>query len=393
MKHLNVTIPDPQIVEITNGLRGQRGLPGDKGEQGEPGQSIRLLGAWQDNIAYVPLDAVTDRSSISPSLRSLYVHRSLSTGHPGSQPPLSGNAPVGVPPYEALTWWSEIGLIDLGGALGGIWQVTQPGHGFSRPGTPVTAQNGLYILAGADVPQDAAVAVVREVIDANRFTLQSTGFLQNVPQFLNVSNPTTWDINRTYYLSPVDGRVQETPPAGVVVQTIFTVINIQPSGLADVVVTLSNDLPVVPLPDPIPAPATTDQKLDNISGSFDGVQTVFDLSVGGSPLLFPTSAVSMTIYVDGNPQEPLVDYSVIDNGSGFAAISFIEPPEIYEQFWGIYTLALDVAPSTSAGPAFPPNVPPGTLHYLTSAPAGLYLFFDDGNSTQWVLTDSPGEAP
>lgn len=41
--------------------------------------------------------------------------------------------------------------------------------------------------------------------------------------------------------------------------------------------------------------------------------------------------------------------------------------------------------SITTGATFPPAPGPGDLHYLTVDPVGLYLYLDDGDSTQWVL--------
>lgn len=48
--------------------------------------------------------------------------------------------------------------------------------------------------------------------------------------------------------------------------------------------------------------------------------------------------------------------------------------------------------SITSGPAFPENPEPGDLHYRTVETAGLYVFFEDEDSTQWVQTNGGGGA-
>lgn len=381
MEQFTVTRQSPQVVQVSQ-ARGPEGPPGNQGPAGAQGASIRMAGQWSSGQQYGPLDAVTWRSTVSGAVTSLYIHR---TADP--------SAPVGVPPNEAPSFWSEIGIQSINDAIGGVWRVEQPQHGIVRIGTPVTIENGAYRPASSQVADAAAVAIVRDIPDADTLVLQSDGFAPGLNPAVNVTPPNTWTAGSSYWLSPVEGRVQEVPPAGNVAQIVFRVVTVHGDGSADAVVVMSNDLPIVPAPDPVPAPATTDQKVDDISGQFDGVRTIFDLTVATAPIPYPAAATAFVVYIDGNPQEPLVDFTIIDNGAGNAAISFTEPPRGYELFASMYTLALGVAPSVTFGPTLPVGVPPGTQHFLTTEPTGLYIFFNDGDSSQWVQADGFGSAP
>jgi hypothetical protein len=43
--------------------------------------------------------------------------------------------------------------------------------------------------------------------------------------------------------------------------------------------------------------------------------------------------------------------------------------------------------TTTIGPTFPDQPLVGDLHYMTQQPVGLYIWYDDGDSTQWVMTN------
>ena len=46
--------------------------------------------------------------------------------------------------------------------------------------------------------------------------------------------------------------------------------------------------------------------------------------------------------------------------------------------------------SVTTGPTFPTSPTPGDLHYKTVETVGLYVYYDDGDSTQWVQTNGSG---
>jgi len=92
-------------------------------------------------------------------------------------------------------------------------------------------------------------------------------------------------------------------------------------------------------------------KLDNISSSFNGSSTSFELAVSGTPY-YPVSANTLGIYVGGVAQEPIVSYSV--SGSN---IVFTEAPASGLTFWGVGygTTAVatlnGIVPGSSGSPA------------------------------------------
>ena len=198
------TIYDSTIptVIVHNGLRGAQGLVGDKGDGGDPGDSINVTGQWQSGATYGPLDAVTWRSSGSEGVQSLFVQissvpASVSTTEPQDEP----------------ARWSEIGLTEVNGALGSVWRVVQPGHGFLSTGTPVayTAGSG-YVPASASNPATVPIALVREVVDANEFILQSSGGMPLADDV--VSDTGSFVDGAFYYVSAVAGLLTQTAPTG-----------------------------------------------------------------------------------------------------------------------------------------------------------------------------------
>jgi hypothetical protein len=95
------------------------------------------------------------------------------------------------------------------------------------------------------------------------------------------------------------------------------------------------------------SPSSTSQikVLDDISGSFDGIETTFALTSNASPIT-PASSQSLIINLGGVIQDPTDDYSV----SG-ANLIFSTPPVNGLSFSGI-----------SLGPAIPINtIPDGTV--------------------------------
>lgn len=69
--------------------------------------------------------------------------------------------------------------------------------------------------------------------------------------------------------------------------------------------------------------------IDNIAASFDGITTIFQLSVNGTPYT-PQNEQQLIISIDGTILQPIVDYQV--SGS---TISFTNPPSNGQSFSGI----------------------------------------------------------
>ena len=82
------------------------------------------------------------------------------------------------------------------------------------------------------------------------------------------------------------------------------------------------------------------RKLDDISGSFNGSTTTFDLQVDSSDI-YPGAATALLISVGGVLQEPKTAYTLASNGK---QITFATAPSTSEDFFGVVLgQAIDVA--------------------------------------------------
>lgn len=197
---------DVQLVVVHDGRRGVKGNPGRKGDKGDDGRSIRVLGPWHPNTTYCPGDAVTGRSRLMPGLTSMYLQRSsvacsLSTLEPWTDP----------------SRWDEVNSHSWGNTFGGIWEVYQLNHGFTRVGQPVgySWQANRYTLASAAADDELGIAVVRAVIDNDRVLLQSTGELPDIDPAVIYPDGSEWQNGRLYYVSTARGRLEIAPPVDV----------------------------------------------------------------------------------------------------------------------------------------------------------------------------------
>ena len=73
------------------------------------------------------------------------------------------------------------------------------------------------------------------------------------------------------------------------------------------------------------------RKLDDISGSFNGSTTTFDLQVDSSDV-YPGTATALLISVGGVVQEPKTAYTLASNGK---QITFATAPATSEDFFGV----------------------------------------------------------
>lgn len=192
-----------QVVVIFDGARGKQGLPGDDGDQGDPGRGLNMLGNWVSGTIYCPGDIVTDRSSLVGHVTSFYIQK---TDQPCS--------PSTMAPWQDPTRWAEAGAQDWDNAFGGIWEVYQINHGFTRIGQPITysAAANRYILASSSSMDNVGIALVREVIDADRVILQSSGEVPNIDPAVIYPDLSAWQRGRLYYVSTAMGRLELTPP-------------------------------------------------------------------------------------------------------------------------------------------------------------------------------------
>lgn len=107
----------------------------------------------------------------------------------------------------------------------------------------------------------------------------------------------------------------------------ITIVLVTPLGAGDNVEIWTPDGAIVPI---LPSTAV---KLDSIEALFNGVLTTFPLTLNANPIVI-LSAPSVTVYIDGFAQEPLVDYTTADNGN-FSTITFAAPPSVGDRFWAI----------------------------------------------------------
>lgn len=78
------------------------------------------------------------------------------------------------------------------------------------------------------------------------------------------------------------------------------------------------------------APNSTYKVLDNLSSSFNGVRTSFQMTIGGNPFS-PPSANSLLVFVGGVIQVPFSSFNVI----GGATLEFTSAPPAGASFYGI----------------------------------------------------------
>lgn len=190
------------------GRRGVPGLKGDKGDQGDPGRSIHTRGIWAPGTTYAPGDAVTSDSTAAQGIQSLFVQRDTAI-----------ESVSNVLPKNDAARWAEVGAIDLSNVTGAIWRVIQNAHGFTSVGQPVTYSQSAnrWVLASNRAGEQAAVAVVREVISPNEVLLQGSGDITGLDPAIILPGPVVqFTAGRLYYASATDGFLTETPTVAAV---------------------------------------------------------------------------------------------------------------------------------------------------------------------------------
>lgn len=199
----------PNLIVVYDGPRGLPGREGDPGDDGAPGRSITVLGDWNNQLQYVPGNAVTSRSLNSPGLTSLWIVK-------------DGQTPtVGLAPHLEAFAWSEI---SAGGdsAGGAIYRVNQVGHPFTMIGEAVgrSERTGRYEQADARDKDLLAIGVVCDIAGPNEFAVQTSGrvihtggllIFDPVPPAGRSSND--WVLGRVYYLSTRPGMFEAQEPS------------------------------------------------------------------------------------------------------------------------------------------------------------------------------------
>ena len=143
--------------------------------------------------------------------------------------------------------------------------------------------------------------------------------------------------------------------------------------------------------------------LKDIAPDFDGTETDFDLRYTDYTAVTqtPDSTIAETflIWINGVAQAAGLDYTIPTIGT----IHFLTPPEADAGFHGVWIALLQgekgdqgiVGPQGPPGSnvtidTSPPASPsPGDL-WWNSSNGQLYIFYDDGNSTQWVTASTQG---
>lgn len=310
-----------RTVIVHDGRRGNQGPPGEQGEKGDQGDGYNQRGDWVMGLEYCPLDSVVAQSSTAQGITSLFVQNSAIVCSVSN-----------VEPKDDPGRWDEIGYTDFGDALGNLWEVEQTAHTFTQIGLHVSfdAPSGRYVTGDPAIAETAPFAVIRDIPTPDRLVLQSSGLLPN-PDPTIIEGGGGWIDDRVYYARD-SGLVDLTPPPAGLAVPVFRYLD------GDAVVFPFESATVVPPPTPAPAPATTHLKLDDISPAFDNSTTTFIVFSGAAPIAWPASTESFQIYVDGNPQEPFADFTMVDSG-GNTAIQFTTAPLDFQNFWGVYAVA------------------------------------------------------
>jgi hypothetical protein len=397
------------ITVLYGGRQGATGSQGPQGPVGPQGKSITSRGAWSSGATYAPGDAVSADSTAAAGITSLFIQR--------------GGAVTAVsttPPRDDPARWMEVGAQNLDAVTGAIWTVQQSGHGFTEIGTPVGYNAGAdrWVATSNLLSDEPAVALVRDIPDANTVVLQTTGKITNLDPAVIIPGVAQFLTGALYYVADARGYLTSNrpsqhnaqsvnpvllatgPTSGVVLQwqaipnivgrrpvgttsyfytataaqTVFTgadldgnVLDYVPSDQTRVLVdgidissrggftatdgttvvlavgaTLGAEVEIRVLAEALnPIAAATSLYVDNISGLFDGVRTVFPLTVNSGDDVDLAPTPNTLIWLDGNTLEPFADYVVTLPGLGVGSeIVFTAPPEPGTRFWALTGVAI-----------------------------------------------------
>jgi len=383
-----------KLVIVHNGTRGSKGYTGDDGDQGLPGDSFNMIGPWVSGTTYSPLDAVTSRSSAADGVTSLFIQKSsqassVSLVEPHLDParwdevgatdtessfggvwkviqPSHPFSKVGQPAALRATGYElaqstsadTVGIALVRGIIDSNTFLLQSTGGLSNidptvfiGSTPVLGT--LYYVSSSaglltSTPPVASNLFVNPILKTGNDTTKGA-VLPWVPVSNEVTLVGTPTARTKYYFTATAG------------QTVFTGLDDEGSTLdlsSGLVEAFQNGLNLRDTDQftfdattlTLTAAATLDDKLEiwsdelvarqPIAGSkidpliFDGVTTVFSLDVGAVNISTLILSPTLGVFLDGNPQEPDVDFVVFDDG-GTISISFTIAPEAETGFWAI----------------------------------------------------------
>jgi len=388
-----------RTVVVYDGTRGPAGLPGEQGDTGAPGgdgDSLVVKGMWSSGNVYGPLDSVQSRSTAVDNVSSLFTQiSSFPTGVSTVEPHLDPTrwTEVGATDTDGVFG----GVWTVHQTAHPFSKIGQPaalqGSGYSLASAASASLLGIAIVrevidldsfvlqstGGLKEFDPSVISGGNPVAGETYYVSATAGFLTLTPptgtgQVTNpifVSGPTV-DVGVVVPWTPVENtaivvgvpsarsKFYYTMSAG---QTLINVADDQGNtpvwiDTKDVFRNGLNlretdeytfDATSVTLAASSQAGDRVEIWTENAAISvviqrvkidplvFDGSTTTFSIKVAGTGVAF-TTPESLDVLIDGNPQEPGVDYTTLDN-AGDTDIVFNTAPETEDRFWGLLTEA------------------------------------------------------
>lgn len=385
----------PTVI-VHNGLRGPVGIKGDEGDTGPQGDSIQLSGQWQSGASYGPLDAVGWRSSGLNGVQSLYVQSSsypasASTTEPQDDP--ARWVEIGITSSTGSfggTWlvvqvghgFTQIGQpVAFNGTSYVLADASNPALFAIGVVREVVATDKVILQSTGSIPNVAATLALSGVLTPGALYYVSAvaGRLTDTPpsgvgQFTQAIfiagasdgivlpwKPTdvqttvlarTGEITKYYYTASAGQTVFSGPDddantldlSGYADGDVFLnglnlrvtaaySFNVPGNSMTLVTPASLNDLIEIWITEEAPVGVSTRTKMDALT--FDGVSTDYALLASAVPVPY-TSTIQFEVFLDGHPQEPQVDFDIIDV-AGDAVISFASAPEAITDSWIVLT--------------------------------------------------------
>ena len=387
------TIWDSQMptVIIHQGLKGAPGLQGDPGGAGPKGDSIEVLGNWTSGATYGPLDAVSWRSSVLSGVTSLYVQFSDWPSGPSSISPDQDPgrwSEIGLTGNEGLLGgvWLVAQASHPFTLVGQPAALTSGGYRLASSADPsllgiavvreIIDENNLILQSTGELDGVSPAASLQ-----GSFTPGMIYYTAAVDGYLTANAPTAQGqyVNPSYLArTATSGVALPWTPAPVQVQlvgvrsnrerfyytatlgqTVFTGadddgntpayagndVDAFLSGLnlvegsqysisgGDTLTLLSGAAEDAVLEIWVTTPISISQsdaaKADTLV--FDGTTRTFPLLASAVPMVWQATA-GFTVFLDGHPQQPEVDFTIADVG-GNAEITFTVAPEVGTGVW------------------------------------------------------------